>query len=255
MMASDDSKLDVPSMDLFTENDDSDVLAPISPDRQSLQQRMLNESNSSWNFCKTNDLDNLRKSILDFSRGLFGENLLHVALLYKANDCAKWLITNHPKLCMEVYREDEYHGESVLHMAIATENFEILDFVLSQNVEDLDLNVLINDKRAIGHFFHPKWGTVDYGEHALSFAVCLNQKETVTKLLENGADIYCVNSVGNTVFHFCAKYNLVGQKKLTNVTPFLTTSVAFSTKVMRRCVTFVSFFLSRHVPASYFILY
>ena len=35
----------------------------------------------------------------------------------------------------------------------------------------------------------------------------------MTRLLENGGDIYCVNSVANTVFHFCEKYNLVDMFK------------------------------------------
>ena len=43
-----------------------------------------------------------------------------------------------------------------------------------------------------GNFFHPKFGTVDYGLHALCFAVCKNRKDYVKKLLfEKGAKLLC----------------------------------------------------------------
>eukprot|EP01084_Bolivina_argentea_P307715 531906_1 len=185
----------------------------ITTDKQSEQQRKLNQQDSCWNFCKTDDLENLKKSEIEYSRGAFGENILHVAFLFRSNKCAKWLIDNHPKLAMQVYEDDEYYGESILHMAIATENSEMLDYILQTDNNEIDKEILINKIRAIGHFFNPKFGTVDYGEHALSFAVTLNQPETVTKLLKNGANISCIDANGNNILHYCAKYNLVDMFK------------------------------------------
>ena len=73
-----------------------------------------------------------------------------------------------------------------------------------------ELIEMINHHKAIGRFFN---NIVDYGEYALTFAVVLNRKKMVKRLLEYGAKIDNCTKDKNTIFHYCAQTNSVDMFK------------------------------------------
>ncbi|KAG8431590.1 hypothetical protein GDO86_018062 [Hymenochirus boettgeri] len=60
----------------------------------------------------------------------------------------------------------------------------------------------VSSPRATGSFFTLKEERLFYfGEHILSFAVCVGNTDIVNLLVESGADIHCQDCWGNTILH------------------------------------------------------
>uniref|UniRef100_A0A0N4ZE83 ANK_REP_REGION domain-containing protein n=1 Tax=Parastrongyloides trichosuri TaxID=131310 RepID=A0A0N4ZE83_PARTI len=156
-------------------------------------------------------------------RGAVGETLLHVCFLSGLPPhmklLAKRMIYVYPRIINDFYICDEYYGETALHMAIVSENIEIVRFLLKCGASV--------DQRCCGNFFtaddqkdsrsdscefenvqlsrHTNYtGHLYWGEYPLSFAACLSQVECVRMLVAYGADPNWQDTNGNTVLHICA---------------------------------------------------
>jgi len=144
--------------------------------------------------------------------GVFGETLLHWALLNRDRPVAEFLIDNNnienfQHLRTAVYYGKEYNlsgaktiplyaGEGCLHLAIANRDIEMVFKLLnSYELKELPLTYFsnewprdrgypLNSQRAIGDFFRETGdNSVYYGETALDFAVSTNQIKMVDLLL------------------------------------------------------------------------
>ncbi|ESO10140.1 hypothetical protein HELRODRAFT_72856 [Helobdella robusta] len=152
-------------------------------------------------------------------RGSLGETPLHVCFLNATPthaELAKRLLAIYPNLINDVYVNDEFYGESVLHMAIVNEDPAMVKYLLdrgsdmhqrcsgtfflpddvkgscvaSETIIQLSKNNHIRNNR------HTYWG-----EYPLCFAVCLGQEECVRLLVAKGADVNKQDSFGNTALH------------------------------------------------------
>ena len=151
------------------------------------------------------------------SRGVLGETPLHMAVLFANPDVEspqgskqfkmiERLWDKYKALRTCIYTKEVYYGENVLHIAIVKKMHKK---VLQLFVESSEGAELMNH-RATGSFFrvpaHPAAAGKDdqdketkvchYGEFALAFAACTNQKETFKYLVEKGADLRMVTEQG-----------------------------------------------------------
>ncbi|XP_058801276.1 uncharacterized protein LOC131670008 [Phymastichus coffea] len=157
-------------------------------------------------------------------RGAVGETILHLCLLNATSihaDLAKRLLRFYPNLINDIYLDDEYYGESVLHIAIVNEDPSMVKFLLDSGA---DVN-----ERCFGNFMCPEdqkasrndsqeheWvcvnpetnydGYVYWGEYPLSFAACLGQEECYRLILAKGADPDNQDTNGNTTLHMLVIY-------------------------------------------------
>ncbi|XP_011500278.1 PREDICTED: transient receptor potential cation channel subfamily V member 5 [Ceratosolen solmsi marchali] len=157
-------------------------------------------------------------------RGAVGETILHLCMLNATAihaDLAKRLLRFYPNLINDIYIDDEYYGENVLHIAIVNEDPSMVKFLL-----DSGANV---NERCFGNFMCPEdqkasrndsldheWvgvcpetnydGYVYWGEYPLSFAACLGQEECYRLILARGADPDKQDTNGNTVLHMLVIY-------------------------------------------------
>ncbi|XP_001606102.2 transient receptor potential cation channel subfamily V member 5 isoform X1 [Nasonia vitripennis] len=157
-------------------------------------------------------------------RGAVGETILHLCMLNATQlhaDLAKRLLRFYPNLINDIYIDDEYYGENVLHIAIVNEDPSMVKFLL-----DSGANV---NERCCGNFMCPEdqkasrndsveheWvcvcsetnydGYVYWGEYPLSFAACLDQEECYRLILAKGADPDSQDTNGNTVLHMLVIY-------------------------------------------------
>ncbi|CEF70898.1 Nanchung [Strongyloides ratti] len=156
-------------------------------------------------------------------RGSVGETLLHVCFISGLPPhmklLAQRLLYIFPKIINDYYICDEYYGETALHMAISSENIEVVRFLLKCGASV--------DQRCCGNFFtaddqkdtrtdttefehvelsrHTRYtGHLYWGEYPLSFAACLSQEECIRMLVVYGADPNWQDTNGNTVLHICA---------------------------------------------------
>jgi len=147
------------------------------------------------------------QSIL-FKTGLFGETILHWALLMHSKLAAKWLIDNHGWLRDKTLGIDNdienppnprYKGEGCMHIIIVNRNFDMALHLLQSyhrkktktyEMGDFErrrtgnYGYPLNEQRAVGKFFE-KTGdnSLYYGETALDFAVSTNQINMVDLLM------------------------------------------------------------------------
>ncbi|XP_014217435.1 transient receptor potential cation channel subfamily V member 5 [Copidosoma floridanum] len=181
------------------------------------------------------DMEEVDESMIDKSkhrlvcwnlgaRGAVGETILHLCMLNATSlhaDLAKRLLRFYPNLINDIYMDDEYYGENVLHIAIVNEDPAMVKFLL-----DSGANV---NERCVGNFMCPEdqkasrndsteheWvcvnpetnydGYVYWGEYPLSFAACLGQEECYRLILARGANPDNQDTNGNTVLHMLVIY-------------------------------------------------
>ncbi|PNF35990.1 hypothetical protein B7P43_G02292 [Cryptotermes secundus] len=156
--------------------------------------------------------------------GSAGETCLHLYLLKATSihaDLAKRLLRFYPKLINDIYMCDEYHGESVLHLAIVNEDLANVKFLPDSGAE--------YHEHCVGNFMCPEdqkssrpdsldheyvnlspetnyEGYVYWGEYPLSFAACLGQEECYRLMLARGANPNNQDTNGNTVLHMLVIY-------------------------------------------------
>lgn len=162
-------------------------------------------------------------------RGAVGETILHLCILAASslhNDLLKRLLRFYPKLVNDIYMNDEYYGEGLLHIAIVNEDPSMVKFLLDANADV--------HERCYGCFMSPEdqkasrtdtldheWvnvtpltnyeGYVYWGEYPLSFAACLNQEECYRLILARNANPDNQDTNGNTTLHMLVIYrNQVG---------------------------------------------
>ncbi|XP_019646231.1 PREDICTED: transient receptor potential cation channel subfamily V member 5-like [Branchiostoma belcheri] len=152
-------------------------------------------------------------------RGSVGETILHLCFLNGTqvhNELAKRLVDAFPKLVNDIYVSEEYYGEAPLHMAIVSEDQDMVKYFVDHGASVTE--------RCCGNFFCPEdqkgtredsleheWvkvsmetnyeGYTYWGEYPLSFAACLEQKEMFNLLRKAGANPNLADNNGNTVLH------------------------------------------------------
>eukprot|EP00808_Paulinella_micropora_P028261 g3266.t1 len=149
-------------------------------------------------------------------RGPVGENPIHLCFLFnqkEQKELAETILNKYPQYLHSIYENPIYHGETYLHIAIVNKDLRMVRYLLDRQEQENKkgggkdfLNMPCD-----GIFFSPSevgGVTCYYGQYALSFAVCTNNFPMVDFLLEQGADLYRVDSLGNTVLHMCIKYDL-----------------------------------------------
>lgn len=178
---------------------DSDVAV----ERQA-ESAAANPATSIWSAIKAGDVGAVSR-LLDASpemadaRGAVGETPLHFAYLLNSPAhrlIARELLRRKPSLVADVYEGRNYHGENVLHMAVANGDLEEARFLVN-------LHPALVDGCADGEFFAPD-GSAYYGGSPLGFAVCTNQPAIVSFLVrECGAEISWRDGFGNSAVHLC----------------------------------------------------
>ncbi|XP_077336384.1 transient receptor potential cation channel subfamily V member 3-like [Lithobates pipiens] len=94
------------------------------------------------------------------------------------------------------YTEENYKGQTALHIAIERRQFEIVKYLIAKGAK---INV-----RASGLFFNPvdKNNGFYFGETPLALAACTNQPEIVELLMNDSqTNVSMQDSLGNTVLH------------------------------------------------------
>ncbi|XP_078257969.1 transient receptor potential cation channel subfamily V member 5-like [Rhinoraja longicauda] len=152
---------------------------------------------------RANDVNVIKKllespTVDPFEKGVMGETALHIAALYDNYEFAKVLLEEAPDLVNVPATSELYEGKTALHIAVANENFPLVKELVNRGAN-------VASSRATGIFFkRSENNLVYYGEHVLSFAACVGNKEIVQFLIENGADIKAQDYLGNTVLHHLA---------------------------------------------------
>jgi transient receptor potential cation channel subfamily V protein 5 len=118
------------------------------------------------------ELEKMKFTCWDLNaRGLVGETGLHVCLLLGTQDhtcLAKRMLRVFPALIHDIYLDDEYYGENVLHMAIANEDPQMVRFLISQGVGV--------QERASGALFSPSDQKLSRRDITNDFAVEVQTK-------------------------------------------------------------------------------
>ncbi|XP_069774254.1 transient receptor potential cation channel subfamily V member 6-like isoform X2 [Narcine bancroftii] len=153
--------------------------------------------------CKENDVGGIKKLLTSgttdvFQRGALGETVLHVAVLHHNLESVVALLDAVPDLVNEPAASDVYRGETALHIAVLNQDTQIVR-------EMLDRGADVRTPRVTGSYFKRSPENLAYfGEHVLSFAACCGNEEIIQLLIDGGADIAAVDSLGNTVLHILA---------------------------------------------------
>ncbi|XP_055510090.1 transient receptor potential cation channel subfamily V member 6-like isoform X1 [Leucoraja erinacea] len=130
-----------------------------------------------------------------FETGTMGETALHIAAMHDNNNAVMALLQVAPELINISITGKVYEGLTALHIAVANENASLVKELISRGAD-------VATSRATGTFFRHSRGSIAYyGEHLLSFAACVGNKEIVRIFIENGADIAAQDCLGNTVLH------------------------------------------------------
>nr|CAH0100413.1 unnamed protein product [Daphnia galeata] len=180
------------------------------------------------NFSNDKDPTHYREVCWDLDqRGGVGETVMHLCMLSATSihaDLAKRLLKFYPKLILDIYLDEEYYGENVLHIAIVNEDPAMVKYLLDNGVNYQD--------RCCGNFMSPEDqkasrydsltsevvlndqttnydGYVYWGEYPLAFAACLGQEECYRLVLAKGADPNGQDTNGNTVLHMLVIYDKI----------------------------------------------
>ncbi|ETO10442.1 hypothetical protein RFI_26936 [Reticulomyxa filosa] len=94
------------------------------------QLELLSRDGTLWSYIKSGNLSKVQEIVqtdeneLDPNeRGTFGETILHIALLFRQNEIAKFLVTSFPETIDASYTHEMYQGENALHIAIVNRDY------------------------------------------------------------------------------------------------------------------------------------
>ncbi|XP_072106413.1 transient receptor potential cation channel subfamily V member 5-like, partial [Mobula birostris] len=89
-------------------------------------------------------------------------------------------------------------GQTALHIAVVNQDVRLVRELLSRGAD-------VREARATGSYFtRGSHNLLYFGEHVLSFAACTGNAEIIHLVVESGADIRAVDSMGNTALHILA---------------------------------------------------
>uniref|UniRef100_A0A6Q2YJM8 Transient receptor potential cation channel, subfamily V, member 6 n=1 Tax=Esox lucius TaxID=8010 RepID=A0A6Q2YJM8_ESOLU len=130
-----------------------------------------------------------------FERGALGETALHVAVLYDNMEAAVALMEGAPELINEPMTSDLFHGMTPLHVAVVNQNINLVRNLIARGAD-------VTTPRVTGLYFRKRpGGQLYYGEHILSFAACVGNKDIISLVINAGASTRAQDSIGNTVLH------------------------------------------------------
>ena len=133
------------------------------------------------------------------------DSLLHLAALFLQDHSAARLIRILARLCpglLAAERGGEYRGQTALHIVVSKGNLAGAEALLAEIDEQSERDTLL-EIRATGLRFER---TVMEGELALHVAALTLNKDMVELLLEHGARLDAVNSLGDTVLHALVRF-------------------------------------------------
>ncbi|XP_028452556.1 transient receptor potential cation channel subfamily V member 5 [Perca flavescens] len=88
-----------------------------------------------------------------------------------------------------------FQGVTPLHIAVVTQNISLVRHLIDRGADVATL-------RVTGLFFRKSLrGLIYYGEHILSFAACVGNKDIISMLIDAGASTRVQDEHGNTVLH------------------------------------------------------
>ncbi|KAL4616741.1 transient receptor potential cation channel subfamily V member 5 isoform X1 [Arapaima gigas] len=167
-----------------------------------LQRKRINDTPLFF-AAEENDVGSIRKllkcpSTDVFQRGVLGETVLHIAIQKNNLEAAVTLMDEVPDLVDEPMTSDLYQGLTPLHIAVMNQNVKLVH-------ELMDRGANVDAPRVTGLYFQKRrGGLLYYGEHILSFACCVGNEEIISTLIDAGANIRAVDSLGNTILHILA---------------------------------------------------
>ncbi|KAL0985134.1 hypothetical protein UPYG_G00153300 [Umbra pygmaea] len=130
-----------------------------------------------------------------FERGALGETALHVAIMNDNMKAAVALMEGAPELINEPMTSDLFHGMTPLHMAVVNQNINLVRHLIAQGAD-------VATPRVTGLYFSKRpGGLIYFGEHILTFAACVGNKDIISLVLDAGASTRAQDSLGNTVLH------------------------------------------------------
>ena len=157
----------------------------------------LNKLDVTRILCKIIQKSGYRLSSTKLREPQSSATVLHVAVLYNRINIVKFLVKQQEtSLLMAKYETEEYRNQTVLHVAVAGGNQEILQIVLD-GLDNSYKKQLLNTV-ADGNYFkrnHP------LGALCLSAAAWSGNGEHVKVLVKHGADLSLKNHLGNTLLH------------------------------------------------------
>ncbi|KAJ3063176.1 Transient receptor putative cation channel sub V member 6 [Podochytrium sp. JEL0797] len=142
----------------------------------------------------------------EFERGAEGETILHLAILRRHIEVAKWLIDTYPSLVDETYAKHKYYGETPLHLAVVNAGTKAHPDDISIVQHLVEKGAKINEPLVLGTEFlkDEDKGVLYYGQTILQFAAANEKTEVVKYLVSAGADLTIVDVYGNNVLHVMA---------------------------------------------------
>ncbi|XP_078123354.1 LOW QUALITY PROTEIN: transient receptor potential cation channel subfamily V member 5-like [Sander vitreus] len=130
-----------------------------------------------------------------FERGALGETALHVAVMADNLEAAVALMDAAPDLINEPMTAEIFQGVTPLHIAVVSQNINLVRHLISRGAD-------VATPRVTGLFFRKSLrGLTYYGEHILSFAACVGNKDIISMLIDAGASTRVQDDRGNTVLH------------------------------------------------------
>ncbi|KAJ8005149.1 hypothetical protein DPEC_G00143650 [Dallia pectoralis] len=130
-----------------------------------------------------------------FERGALGETALHVAVLYDNMEAAVALMEKAPGLINDAMTSDLFHGMTPLHLAVMNQNIDLVRHMIARGAD-------VATPRVTGLYFRKRpGGQLYYGEHILSFAACVGNKDIIALVINAGASTRAQDSYGNTILH------------------------------------------------------
>ncbi|KAF1382146.1 hypothetical protein PFLUV_G00161430 [Perca fluviatilis] len=100
-----------------------------------------------------------------------------------------------PELINEPMTAEIFQGVTPLHIAVVTQNISLVRHLIDRGAD-------VATPRVTGLFFRKSLrGLIYYGEHILSFAACVGNKDIISMLIDAGASTRVQDERGNTVLH------------------------------------------------------
>eukprot|EP01126_Amoeba_proteus_P066188 TRINITY_DN952_c0_g2_i2.p1 TRINITY_DN952_c0_g2~~TRINITY_DN952_c0_g2_i2.p1 ORF type:complete len:675 (-),score=115.81 TRINITY_DN952_c0_g2_i2:153-2177(-) len=138
-------------------------------------------------------------------RGPVGDTPFHSCFLYntpKHQELARKLVAYDNSIVNDVYEGELYGGENALHISVVNQDIEMVKFLIRSSP---DKHALMSCQTT-GTFFQ-EGNRCYFGEYPLFFAASTGQLDIVEFLVKEGADVFAIDSNGNTILHLLVTHN------------------------------------------------